>query len=91
MSHISGSDLAKESLSITTMALSLARQLGGAPIILCGVDLAYVSNERYATGVVSAGSHHSADHAGQTKSALSAVCPCPMRKELWSTPRSTGR
>ena len=74
--HI-GSDLAKESLSITTMALSLARQLGGAPIILCGVDLAYVSNERYATGVVSASSYLSVDHARKSKNCSQRIVSLP--------------
>ncbi len=47
-----GSNLSSEALSVTTMALSLAEFLGFDPLILVGVDLAYTSNSRYATGVV---------------------------------------
>jgi hypothetical protein len=49
---IVGEKLSLESLSITTIAISLARFLGCDPIILCGVDLAYSGNSRYAEGVV---------------------------------------
>jgi len=48
--HI-GVDLPRESLSITTMAISLARMMGASSIILSGVDLAFIESERYAQGV----------------------------------------
>lgn len=46
-----GEDLSDEAMSVTTLLLSLIAHLGCDPIILCGVDLAYVSEKRYASGV----------------------------------------
>jgi hypothetical protein len=39
-------------LSVTTLAINLALHMGCDPIILCGVDLAYKDNKRYAEGVM---------------------------------------
>jgi hypothetical protein len=44
--------LSEEALSVTTMALSAAVSLGCHPIYLVGIDLAYVEDKRYASGVV---------------------------------------
>lgn len=46
-----GSDLGREALSVTTLALSLATFWGCSPIILAGVDLAYSGTDHYAKGV----------------------------------------
>lgn len=48
-----GIDLSHEALSVTTMAVSLARYMGCSPIIFCGVDLAYTDKKRYSKGVMS--------------------------------------
>lgn len=48
-----GMDLSHEALSVTTMAVSLARYMGCSPIIFCGVDLAYTDKKRYSQGVMS--------------------------------------
>ncbi len=47
-----GPELGSEALSVTTMGLAMAYQLGCNPIILVGVDLAYSGMKRYAPGVV---------------------------------------
>lgn len=44
-------DLTMESLSVTSILLAWAQFLGCDPIFLAGVDLAYVSDERYVSGV----------------------------------------
>lgn len=49
-----GNDLGREALSVTTLALSLARFWGCNPIILAGVDLAYTDRKLYANGVLAA-------------------------------------
>lgn len=48
-----GDKLSDESLSVTSLALSLALFLGCNPIVFCGVDLSYAQGKRYAEGVVS--------------------------------------
>lgn len=45
-----GLDLGREALSVTTLALSLAKFWGCNPIILAGVDLAYSGDDHYAKG-----------------------------------------
>lgn len=45
-------DLPEESFSVTSVAIALALFLGCNPIILSGVDLAYVNNRRYSEEVV---------------------------------------
>lgn len=47
-----GPDLGIEALSVTTIAVPLARSMGCNPIIFCGVDLAYTGMKRYAPGVM---------------------------------------
>ncbi len=47
-----GEKLSPEALSVTTVAIALARYLGADPIILAGVDLSYKDLKRYAEGVV---------------------------------------
>ncbi len=47
-----GPDLGPEALSITTLAIALAVEMGCNPIILNGVDLAYTGMQRYAEGVM---------------------------------------
>ena len=46
-----GPDLGREALSVTTLAVSLAKILGCNPIVLAGVDLAYAREKHYAEGV----------------------------------------
>lgn len=46
-----GPDMGPEAFSVTTLAVSYAFALGCNPIILAGVDLAYTSGKRYASGV----------------------------------------
>jgi hypothetical protein len=46
-----GYDLGREALSVTTMAVSLAKSWGCGPIIFAGVDLAYVKERHYSEGV----------------------------------------
>ncbi len=46
-----GLDLGREALSVTTLALALACFWGCSPIILAGVDLAYMKGTHYAPGV----------------------------------------
>ncbi len=43
----------EEALSVTTLALSAAIQLGCNPIVFVGLDLAYLDRKRYANGVLS--------------------------------------
>lgn len=47
-----GVELGQEALSVTTLAVPLARYLGCEPILFCGVDLSYKNLERYPPGVV---------------------------------------
>lgn len=47
-----GKNLFEESLSVTPLAIALADFLGCNPIILSGVDLAYVKQQRYSRGVL---------------------------------------
>lgn len=47
-----GDDLGMDALSVTTLAVPLARYLGCSPIMLCGVDLCYSEGKRYVSGVV---------------------------------------
>lgn len=47
-----GSELGMEALSVTTLAIPLARHLGCNPILFCGVDLSYRNNRRYTEGVL---------------------------------------
>lgn len=46
-----GPELGEKALSVTTLAMALALELGCAPIYFCGVDLAYTRSKRYAHGV----------------------------------------
>lgn len=55
-----GPDMGPEAFSVTTLAISYAYALGCNPIILAGVDLAYTSGKRYASGV-EAEKGHAAD------------------------------
>lgn len=48
-----GPELGVEALSVTTLAVPLAKYLGCGPIIFCGVDLSYKDMQRYPPGVVS--------------------------------------
>ena len=47
-----GEYLSYEALSVTTLALEIADFLGCNPIVLVGVDLAYLQEKRYAEGIV---------------------------------------
>lgn len=44
--------LCEEALSVTTLALASAVHMGCDPIILCGVDLAFIDDKKYIDGVV---------------------------------------
>ena len=44
--------LGAEALSITTLAVAFAVELGCNPIVFCGVDLAYSNSQRYCPGVM---------------------------------------
>ncbi|MES2198574.1 MAG: 6-hydroxymethylpterin diphosphokinase MptE-like protein [Chlamydiota bacterium] len=48
-----GPELGVEALSVTTLAVPLAKFLGCNPILFCGVDLSYKDMQRYPPGVVS--------------------------------------
>ncbi len=50
--NLIGEKLSQEALSVTTIAIALARFLGCDPILLCGVDLSYRDQKRYAEGIV---------------------------------------
>lgn len=45
--------LSEEGMSSTIMCVAAAAHFGCSPILLCGIDLAYVEGKRYAEGVVS--------------------------------------
>jgi len=47
-----GPELGVEALSVTTLAVPLAKYLGCDPIIFCGVDLSYKDLHRYPPGVI---------------------------------------
>ena len=47
-----GPELGPEALSVTTLAIALAVEMGCDPIILNGIDLAYTGMQRYAEGVM---------------------------------------
>jgi uncharacterized Rossmann fold enzyme len=47
-----GPELGAEALSVTTLAIPLARYLGCRKILFCGVDLSYRNMQRYPAGVV---------------------------------------
>lgn len=47
-----GVELGQEALSVTTLAVPLARHLGCEPILFCGVDLSYQNLQRYPAGVI---------------------------------------
>ncbi|MFY7842702.1 MAG: motility associated factor glycosyltransferase family protein [Rhabdochlamydiaceae bacterium] len=47
-----GQDLTDEALSVTTIAVWLARYLGCYPIIFLGIDLAFTKNHSYSHGVL---------------------------------------
>jgi hypothetical protein len=48
-----GNELTNNAISVTSMCLAWAVFLGCNPIVLCGMDLAYTNNQRYAPGVSS--------------------------------------
>jgi hypothetical protein len=47
-----GPELGPEAMSVTTLAVALAYEMGCNPIIFTGVDLAYTGMQRYASGVL---------------------------------------
>jgi hypothetical protein len=47
-----GNQLGDEALSVTTLAVAFAKELGCRPILFCGVDLSYSDMQRYAAGVL---------------------------------------
>jgi hypothetical protein len=50
--EIIGAGLSREALSVTTINIALAHFLGCSPIILSGVDLAYLDKKRYSPGII---------------------------------------
>jgi hypothetical protein len=47
-----GPELGAEALSVTTLAIALAVEMGCNPILLNGIDLAYTGTQRYAEGIL---------------------------------------
>ncbi len=47
-----GPELGPEALSVTTLAIALAVEMGCNPILLSGIDLAYAGTRRYAEGIM---------------------------------------
>ncbi|MGC1879119.1 MAG: 6-hydroxymethylpterin diphosphokinase MptE-like protein [Rhabdochlamydiaceae bacterium] len=47
-----GPELGQEALSVTTLAIALAVEMGCNPILLSGIDLAYAGTQRYAEGIL---------------------------------------
>ena len=47
-----GPELGSEALSVTTLAIALAVEMGCSPILLNGIDLAYSEQKRYAEGIM---------------------------------------
>jgi hypothetical protein len=47
-----GPELGSEALSVTTLAIALAVEMGCSPILLNGIDLAYSEQNRYAEGIM---------------------------------------
>jgi hypothetical protein len=47
-----GPELGPEALSVTTLAIALAVEMGCSPILLNGIDLAYSEQKRYAEGIL---------------------------------------
>lgn len=45
-------DIGEEGLSVTALCLSAAYHMGCRPIVLCGVDLSFIEDRRYAQGVI---------------------------------------
>ncbi len=66
-----GENLGMEALSVTTLSLALAVEMGCNPIFFSGVDLAYTGGERYARGVAAP------SHRGQPKKASGQLLKRP--------------
>lgn len=47
-----GPELGSEALSVTTICIALAVEMGCSPILLNGIDLAYTGMQRYAEGIL---------------------------------------
>ncbi len=47
-----GPELGSEALSVTTLAIALAVEMGCHPLFLNGIDLAYTGTQRYAEGIL---------------------------------------
>lgn len=62
-----GPELGPEAMSITTLAFATAVAMGCNPIILIGVDLAYVDSKRYAPGIMQDSSVDKAKLAKETE------------------------
>jgi hypothetical protein len=64
-----GPELGPEALSVTTLAIALASEMGCNPILLDGIDLSYTGMQRYADGIL-ASSQMQIDQMRKKKKAL---------------------
>jgi len=62
-----GPEMGAEALSITTLAIALAVQMGCDPIFLNGIDLAYTGMQRYAEGILPSSHVHLPEIRLQTR------------------------
>ncbi len=62
-----GPELGAEAMSVTTLAIALAVEMGCNPILLNGIDLAYTGMKRYADGVMPSSTVQIKEIAKQTK------------------------
>lgn len=62
-----GPELGSEALSVTTLAIALAVEMGCNPILLNGIDLAYTGMRRYADGVMPSSAVNAREMRAQKK------------------------
>lgn len=62
-----GPELGAEAMSVTTLAIAMAVEMGCNPIFLNGIDLAYTNMQRYAEGIMPSSRVHLQDMRAQTK------------------------
>ena len=73
-----GPALGPEALSVTTIAIAIAVEMGCNPILLNGIDLAYTGMQRYAAGVLPSSDVHKSEIKAQKK----ASERCLKRKDI---------
>ncbi len=77
-----GPELGHEALSVTTLAIALAVEMGCNPIILNGIDLAYTGMRRYAEGVMPTSQVFREDIQKVTRSGERLI----ETKDMWGQP-----